>query len=463
MRLLAIGVTQKSGAARTLCGAQLALAAGELHALLGPDGAGKSAFVAILRGVQRPVRGLMLLEGRPYAPASPDEARRAGVWSAGDGASLAGALTVEENLSLGAEPARRGWIDRRSRRALACRALTELPGKGIPPWTLVKTLSLADRRRVEIARALLAPPKILLVEDPWPYVPEVSAPFFAALRRLATRGTAILYATRSVEAARACCTRYTLLREGGTVASGRMHGDGQARGKRLGEALPATLEEEPLPRLPRRMGRALVQAGAGLTLHEGEILGLAGLDGLERFPVRFGRDPDAIAGVLPGLSVADNLTLPCLRRFSYFGLLSLELQDTAALDWMEKLHLRARSPHQNAGTLSAADRQKILLGRHLLGQANVLFVEAPTRGLAGPAKRQIHALLQAIAAEGRGIVLASPDPAELLALCDTIALLRPGPQPGQPVECRPAVQWTERELAAALLEPAPTDAKRSAL
>ena len=460
MRLVAIGVTQHSGAARTLCGAQLALAAGEIHALLGADGAGKSAFVEILRGVQRPARGLMLLEGRPYAPASPDEARRAGVWSAGDGASLAGALTVEENLSLGAEPARRGWIDRRARRALACRVLAELPGEGIPPWTLVESLSLADRRRVEIARALLALPKILIVEDPWPYVPEVSAPFFAALRRLATRGTAILYATRSVEAARACCARYTLLGEGRTAASGRMHGD---RSERLEEALPPKLEEAPMPRLPRRMGRALVQAGAGLTLHEGEILGLAGLEGQARFPVRLGCDPDAIAGVLPGLSVADNLTLPCLRRFSYCGLLSLELQDAAALDWMEKLHLRARSPHQNVGALSAADRQKILLGRHLLGQANVLFVEAPTRGLAGLAKRQIHALLQTIAAEGRGIVLASPDPAELLALCDTIALLGPEQKPGRPVECRPAAQWTARELAAALLAPAPNDAKRSPL
>ncbi|MEI8234967.1 MAG: ATP-binding cassette domain-containing protein [Verrucomicrobiota bacterium] len=440
MRLLAIGVTQDSGAARALCGGvQLALAAGELHALLGPDGVGKSALLQILGGVRRPGRGLLLLDGQPYAPGSPGEARRAGVWIAGRGATLADGLTVEENLVLGAEPARRGWIDRDARRTLACQALAGLPGAAIPASALAGALSVADRRRVEIARALLAVPKVLLVEAPEPYSPAACAPFFGALRRLAAGGASILYATRSLEAARALCTRYTLLREEGTAASGRIRGDGLE-----------ALGEGPFPRLPRRMGRALLQRGDGLTLHEGEILGLAGMSG--------GAEPlRATGGILPGLSIADNLTLPSLRRFSQWGILSRERQDKTALDWMEKLHLWARTPRLDVAELSAADRQKILLGRLLLEQEAVLCLEAPTRGLAGPAKRQIHALLQSIAAEGRGILIASADPAELLALCDTIAL----PRPGRPLECRPAARWTERELAAALLERPPRRGERS--
>ncbi|MDD5349548.1 MAG: ATP-binding cassette domain-containing protein [Chthoniobacteraceae bacterium] len=440
MRLLAIGVTQDCSAAGALCGAQLALAAGELHALLGPDGAGKSAFFQILGGIRRPAGGLLLLDSQPYAPASPEEARREGVWMAGTGKTLADGLTVEENLVLGAEPARRGWIDRAARRALACQALAELPGNVIPPDAPVRSLSAANRRRVEIARALLAPPRVLLVEDSWPFLPGLSGAFFAALRRLAERGTSVLYATRSVEAARTLCTRYTLLEHGGTTASGRT---GSAMQPEAGAP-----EESAFPRLPRHQGRPLLQTPGGLTVHEGEILGVAEPGGLPRSRLLLGRGRAAArgGGILPGLSIADNLTLPCLGRFSCLGFLLRERQDTVAANWMQKLHLWARNPRQDAARLSAADRPKLLVGQLLLERAAVLFLEAPTRGLPAPAKAQIHALLQSAAAEGRGILVASADPAELLALCDTVALLRRG----QPAECRPATEWTEGELAAAL-------------
>lgn len=436
MRLLAIGVTQDFGAAGALRGAQLALAEGELHALVGGCGAGKAALLAVLGGRRRLARGLMLLDGQPYAPASPEAARRAGVWSAGRGETLADGLTVEENLVLGMEPARRGWIDRRARRSLAARALAELPVSGIPPSAPAGSLSPGDRRRVEIARAFLVLPKVLLMEEAGMSGSALSAADFGLLRRLAARGVSILCATRSPEAARAYCSRYTLLCRGGTAAFGRTRGLDAA----------ALAGPPALPRLSRHRGKTLALARDGLAVHAGEIFGLACAGPPPSLRGVGGRTRAAAGGIFPGLSLADNLTLPYLRRFGTFGFISPERQRTVAADWISKLGIRAPAPGRAAAQLSAADRVKLAVGRQLLGHAPVVAVESPTRGLDASGRAEIHALLQTAAAQGRGVIVTSFEPAELLALCDTVALVRPG----RAADCRPVEEWSEPALSAAL-------------
>ncbi|MEI6560600.1 MAG: sugar ABC transporter ATP-binding protein [Verrucomicrobiota bacterium] len=491
MRLQAIGIDKRYGATHALRAVQLAVAAGEIHALLGENGAGKSTLVNILGGAERADRGLILLDGQPFAPQGPIQARREGVAIVCQNANLAGDLSVEENLVLGGEPARRGWINRRQRREWARAALAELASEDIPLGARVGALSYADQQRVEIARALLVDPKVLILDEPTRSLSHWEiAPLFAALRRMAARGIAILSVSHFLEESLALCSRYTVLRDGEVMASGAMQETDRAG---LIRQMAGCEIREGFPRSRRHLGRPLLQLkhvsgqagphGIDLTLHEGEILGLAGLDGAGRSQTLraiFGlarlregeiwregkrsRRPaptrrwhtgigmvgeSRLEGILPSLSIADNLTLTCLGRFSAMGFLNTERQNFAALDWMEKLRIRARSPRQEVRTLSGGNQQKVLLGRLLLHRAGVLLLDEPTRGIDVRTKAQIYELIDAIAAEGKGILLVSSDPAELLGLCDTVALLRQG----RLVEMRPAKAWSEPEIIAAAMGP----------
>ena len=492
MRLQAIGVSKSYGATRALHEVGLAVAAGEIHALLGENGAGKSTLVRILGGEEQPDRGVLLLDGLVYAPAEPFAARRAGVAMVCQESTLAEDLTVEDNLVLGLEPARRGgWIDRRERRTLAHSALAQLQSDDIPLGARVATLSQANRQRVEIARAFLADPKLLILDEPTRSLSHwETAPLFEAIRRMAARGISILFISHFLEESQALCSCYTVLRNGERAAFGSM-----AEVDRAGllQCMAGCDVQEIFTRSPRRRGKPLLQlkqvSGRSsprqidLTLHAGEILGLAGLDGAGRSQTLrtvFGLAPfhkgqilqDGIRsrwgtpsrrlrsgigmvtenrqeGILPSLAVADNLTLTCMTRFSLLGFLANERQEFAALDWMEKLHIRARSPRQPSSELSGGNQQKVILGRLLLHHADVLLLDEPTRGIDVPTKAQIYQIIDTIAYQGKGILLVSSDPAELLGLCDTIAMLRHG----RLVEMRPACEWTEPEIIAAALGP----------
>jgi len=491
MRLQAIGVSKSYGATRALHEVQLTLAAGEIHALLGENGAGKSTLVKILSGAERPDGGLLLLDGLTYNPRGPLEARREGVSIVCQETTLADDLSVEENLMLGAEPSQRGWIQHQQSREMAAWALEELHAEDLPLQARVGSLPYADRQRVEIARAFLADPKLLILDEPTRSLSHwETAPLFDALRRMAARGISILYISHYLEEAQALCSRYTVLRDGENVAAGSISDVDRAG---LIRHMAGRDIQEFFPPSRRHRGKALLQlkhiSGSmsphrlDLTLHEGEILGLSGLDGAGRSETlrtvfgltslregeiwrdgkrsRWGTPPRRLRtgigmaaehrqeGILPSLPIADNLTLPCLNRFGFLGFLSLEDQTFLALDWMEKLRIRARSPRQASEELSGGNQQKVILGRLLMQHPSVLLLDEPTRGIDVQTKMQIYTLIAAIADEGKGVLLVSSDPAELLGLCDTIALLRQG----RLVDLRPSREWTEPEIIATAIGP----------
>lgn len=491
MRLQAIGVSKSYGPTRALREVRLDVEEGEIHALLGENGAGKSTLLRILGGDERADGGRILLDEEPCVLESPRQARLAGLFRISEQRTLADDLTVEENLMLGLEPARRGWIDHRQIRELAHSALAQLHGEPIPPDLPARLLTCGQAQRVEIARALLGDPKVLLLDEPTRSLSHWEiAPLFETLRRLARRGVSLIFISHFLEEAQALCSHYTMLRDGERVASGRLDevDTGGLIRAMTGRDLPP-----PTARPPRYRGKPLLElkkvSGPSsprqidLTLHEGEILGLAGLDGAGRTETlravfglasvregeiwrrgqraRRGTPPRALRagiglavedrreGILSTLSLADNLTLPCLGRFGVLGFLNLERQAFAALDWMEKLHIRARGPYQRAGELSGGNQQKVILARLLLHHATVLLLDEPTRGIDLPTKAQIHEILTELAHQGKGLLLVSSDPAELLGLCDTIALLRQG----RLVESHPASEWTQEAIIAAALGP----------
>ncbi len=479
MRLEASNIHKHYGPDRALRGASLQLAMGEIHALLGENGAGKSTLARILGGAEPPGAGAMRLDERQYAPRQPLEALRLGVASMGSAPRLPDELTVEEAVALGLEPSRGGWIARHSLREQVTWALDRLESRDLPLTAKTGSLSLPDRQRVELARALLIGTRVLILDEPTRALAQwETGALFNALRRLAASGVAILFITHFLEEAFALCDRYTVLREGRTAASGVIATATKARLLEAMAGAPMVQGAPPPPRRKPHFGRGVlwlenVSSRNGirevsLKLHEGEILGLAGLDGagrgellrmiLRREPLRSGKiwrggtsglSAPANDGVFESMDVAENLLLPALCRYSFLGLLSPEREMSAARDWIAKLRLHTRSPRLRGGTLPGGSRQKLRLGRLLLQDPAVLLLDEPTRGMDARSQLEVHRLVESVAAQGKGVLWVGNNPGELLLVCHNIAVLRRG----RLVEIRPSGKWTEPEMIAAALGP----------
>jgi len=448
-----------------------AVGEGEIHALLGENGAGKSTLVKIIYGLLRPDEGRMWLRGRPHAPHDPRAARAAGVAMVFQHFSLFDALTVAENIALGMEAPP-------PRRALARRIATVSRDYGLPldPGRRVATLSAGERQRVEIVRCLLQDPRLLIMDEPTSVLtPQEAELLFATLRRLAGRGTAILYISHKLDEIRAHCDRATILRQGRVVASldprtasagelaALMVGGSLREVDRAGRSPGATiLELRGLSaRAATREGTAL--DGISLSLREGEVLGIGGVAGngqeellaalsgemptppgtviLEgRDLSRSGPEARRAAGLLtapedrlghaavPGMSLAENTLLTGAGRH---GLARRGMVDRAAATAfadriIAAFDVRTPGPQTAAGALSGGNLQKFVIGREVLGRPRVLAVNQPTWGVDAGAAAAIRQALLDLARGGAGVVVISQDLDELLELSDRFAALNGG-------------------------------------
>src|SRR5947208_12759221 len=216
------GVRKAFGATQALDGVDLSVADGEICGLVGQNGAGKSTLMAILSGALVPDAGSMVIDGRPYTPRSPIEARRAGVAMIYQELSLAPDLTVMENMLLGAEPLRRGLIDWTAMRAQAAAALAQLGHDDIPPDAIAGDLSVAQQQLVEIARALAVGCRMLVLDEPTSSLGRADVEhLFALLRRLKAQGHAIVYISHFIEEVQALTDRFVVLRDGRNAGEGR--------------------------------------------------------------------------------------------------------------------------------------------------------------------------------------------------------------------------------------------------
>src|SRR6266581_7419654 len=218
-------VAKRFGPTVALDGVDLTLGAGEVHALIGENGAGKSTLMNIVAGAVRPGRGAMHVDGRPYAPASPLEARRRGIALIHQELSLCPHLSVAENILLGIEPARWGWVDRRAARRRALALLGHFGRRELDPDRRVAELPLAARQVIEICRALAADARILLMDEPTSSLQrEEVERLFALIRHLAASGIAVIYISHFLEEVREIADRYTILRDGRSVDAGLIAG-----------------------------------------------------------------------------------------------------------------------------------------------------------------------------------------------------------------------------------------------
>jgi ribose transport system ATP-binding protein len=477
------GVRKRFGATQALDGVDLTVAAGEVHALLGQNGAGKSTLMKVLSGAIPPDAGAMRIDGADYAPATPADARHAGVAMIYQELSLAPHLTVAENILLGVEPHRFGVLDRAAMRLRAVRALEELHHPHIRPDSIAGTLPIAAQQIVEIARAVAVGCRVLVLDEPTSSLSQADAEaLFALIARLREQGHAIVYITHFIEEAKRVADRFTVLRDGRTVGGGEM---ATATVPAIVDLMVGRRMEQLYPRSARTRGDTLLVvddlAGAGgkpalasFTLHRGEVLGIAGLVGAGRTELLralAGLDPIASGrvtlgafsapatpadrwaqgmalvsenrkeeGLALGLSIADNLTLSRLP-----AVVRPSARRPLTERWIKQLDVRCQGPDQPIGELSGGNQQKVAIARLLHHGVDVLLLDEPTRGIDVASKAQIYDLIDALVTREhppKAVIMVSSYLPELLGVCDRIAVMcrgRLGP-------ARPAAEWTEQSL-----------------
>ena len=478
-------VSKSFGATRALDGVSLAVAAGETRALIGENGAGKSTLMKILSGAIRPDSGSLWLGGEPFAPRGPREARRKGVAMIYQELALAPDLTVEANVMLGQEQTRLGFIRRRDHQRAVAQALGLLEHPDIHPRAKIRDLGLGARQVVEIARALVAQARVLVLDEPTSTLTSRDAErLFTIVDRLRERGMAIIYISHFLEETRRIAQTYTVLRDGRTAAHGSL---AETSERAIITAMVGRALSELFPRTPRAPGAPVLELSevaprhgnrpANLTLRRGEVLGLAGLVGAGRttllraiyglhpvvvgtvrvaaFPDRTGSPRARIAqgvgfasedrkgeGLALDLSIEDNATLSALERHSRLGFLNLSDRRRAVAGLMESLRIKARGPRDRAANLSGGNQQKVALARLLHQQADVFLLDEPTRGIDVGSKAEIYAMIGRQAAQGRAVLMVSSYLPELLGVCDRIAVM----SRGLLSEARPAADWTEHSI-----------------
>jgi ribose transport system ATP-binding protein len=466
------GITKQFGATCALEEVSLRVQPGEVVALVGENGAGKSTLMKVLAGAHQPDHGEMRIQGRPFAPASPLEARRAGVAMIYQELSLAPHLTVAANIMLGMEPSRWGWIRHAEVKEHAAQALRRLGHAEIRPETRVADLPIAAQQLVEIARALAIGCAILVLDEPTSSLTrEDVTRLFELIRELKRQGLSIIYISHFLEEVREIADRVVVLRDGGAVGEGPAH---ELSIDRLVALMVGREVRALYARSDRRPAETVLEVqdlagfakpdSATFSLRRGEVFGIAGLLGAGRTELvrcLFGLDPVRRGSIRLGawwgpasplrrwaqgagmlsedrkreglalsLSVADNITLSRSRGFGPGGLVFPGRQAEAARHWMRRLDIRCRGPFQPAAALSGGNQQKVALARLLQHDVDVLLLDEPTRGIDVGAKATVYRLIDELAAgppdrsrAPKAVLMVSSYLPELLGICDRIAVM----------------------------------------
>ncbi len=463
-------VSKSFEAVRALRRISFDLEPGEVHALLGENGAGKSTLIKIIAGAHRPDAGLVRIVGEAVRHFTPAAARRLGVACIYQQPALFPDLSVAENIALRLEPAaafrRVSWPQRRAR---AAELLGQI-GAGLGPDTEVSRLSMPEQQLVEIACAIGAGARIVLMDEPTASLTcTEQALLFGVVRGLRDRGAGVIYITHRLEEIFALADRVTVLRDGESVGTSRVSAvtESSLIQQMVGRALeplcpPAAGAPGPCRLSLQGLGCAAGGVrGVSLDLRAGEILGLAGLVGAGRTElartvfgispadagailvdgerVEIHSPPAAIArgiallpedrrrhGIILELSVAANITLASLQRVFPGTWLRPGAERALAAALMRDLDVRASGPDAPAHSLSGGNQQKTALARWLATEPKVLLLDEPTQGVDVGAKAEIHKLIRALAAQGMAVLLISSDLPEILGMSDRIAVMRGG-------------------------------------
>jgi ribose transport system ATP-binding protein len=444
---------------------------GEVHALLGENGAGKSTLVKILSGVVDPDVGEIFLNGKAYSPRGFTAAQAAGVSTAFQELSLLPNLTVGENLLLPNLPKTvPGIVSKRRIFAAARKILVEYGGTDIDPTRVVDSLSLAEKQRVELIRAISRRPSLLILDEPTAALAEPEW-LFTLIGRLRAEGCAILYISHRLAEVRRLCGSSTVLRNGASVATVELNGtrDSEIFHLMVGLAPEADGQRDNIQSvkatMPALRVRDLASAdlrGVSFDLRQGEVLGLAALEGqgqrqllrvlagLERCQgsielqgksIRLGSPGQALRtgagigfvpeerkteGVFLGMTAEANMSLSVLDLLKRFGLVDRKREQAKVSAEAKRVDLSDRYVPMPLAALSGGNQQKALIGRVLLSGARVLVMFDPTRGVDVGTKQVIHRVIREFAASGGSVLIYSTEIPELVKLCDRCLVIYQG-------------------------------------
>ncbi|MCC7421792.1 MAG: sugar ABC transporter ATP-binding protein [Planctomycetaceae bacterium] len=478
------GISKRFGATRALEDVSFEVGPGEVMALIGENGAGKSTLMKILSGAYQPDGGTMELGGQPYRPSGPHDARLSGVGMIYQELTLAPHLSIEDNILLGRETHRFGFLRRGAQRPRVREILSRLGHGDLDPRTPVSELSVGLQQLVEIGRALALDARVIVFDEPTSSLTRHDAArLFEIIRRLREQGLGIIYISHFLEEVRTVCQRYTVLRDGRSVGSGDLKDAAESQivslmvGRSVADLFPGVPHTpgECVVRVEGLSGRRMPRE-LSLEIRRGEILGIAGLVGAGRtefLRCLFGLDAVKsgsvkVAGIVQsptpqrmiaaglglvsedrkgeGLaqvrSIADNLTYSRMEVYSRCGVLDVRRRDEAARGWMQTLQVKARGPSQPVVELSGGNQQKVAIARVLHQDADVLLLDEPTRGIDVGTKSEIYRLMGEAAAAGKAVIFVSSYFAELRHVCDRIAVLARG----RLRDTRAASEWTEETL-----------------
>ena len=462
------GISKSFPGIRALSAVDFDVEAGEVHAVVGENGAGKSTLMKVLAGVYQPDDGTIELDGVAVRLSDPIEARRRGIGMVYQELNLVPDLTVAENILLGSTPSRFGLVDRRALREQARAVLDELDAR-IHTDDLVGSLTVSQQQIVEIAKVYAARPRIVVLDEPTSSLSEhETQSLFRIIGRMTEAGLAVIYISHRLREVLDISQRVTVLRDGRLVDTRPTSGITAAEMIRLMVGRDLT---EVFPKREVEIGEValsvtgLSRAGEfddiSLTVRSGEMLGLAGLVGAGRTEVAraiFGLDNrdaglieidgtvvnirgprDAVRagiayvpedrkrdGIVPQLSIKDNISLAVLDRVSAAGWIRPNAERTLARQKADELTVTPPAITPRVDTLSGGNQQKVVFAKWLAAGPRVLILDEPTRGVDVGAKADIHTIIGELAARGTAIVLISSELPEVLAVSDRILVLHDG-------------------------------------
>jgi ribose transport system ATP-binding protein len=473
-------VTKRFGATVALDKASFRVKRGAVHALLGENGAGKSTTVKLLSGLMRPDEGSISVMGQEVTMHGPKDAHRAGVQTAFQEMTLVRDLTVAQNLLMSYEPT--GWLGRIKRREsqrLAAEWLDRLELHEVRPGAYIRDLALPVRQKIEIAKAIVRGPQVLLLDEP---TSALSGRDVAWLSRrideMKARGVTFVFISHRMQEVREFCDSLTVYRNGkdvGAFETANISDDDVIRlviGRSLEAKYPPKVPAPARSETPAMEARGIKVDGVvtdfNLTLKQGEVRGIAALQGMgqrELFEALFGAEfidqgqilidgkpvtltstADSLkAGVataflpedrkteglflrLPG---GENVSLPVIKRFSRFGLIDRK-REQAAIAWsLAQMEVNPRALYKPCLSFSGGNRQKIAMAKWMLTQSRVWLMFDPTRGIDVGTKHQIFVLMRAFAAAVGAVLFYSTDVPELVNVCDRVSVMYRGRNVGE--------------------------------
>jgi rhamnose transport system ATP-binding protein len=464
-----IGISKQFGTIQALRDVDLALYSGEVHALLGENGAGKSTVVKILGGIHRPDTGIIKIGGEAVELHSPAQAQHQGIAVIHQEPTLFPDLNVAENVFMGRHPRDRfGRVDWRGMYEEVEHLLASLDVP-LSVYTPVQGLSVADQQLVEIAKALSLNARVLVMDEPTAALSahEVEK-LFGITKQLRQRGVAILFVSHRLEEVFELADRITVLRDGShviTAPASELTPEALIRhmvGRELTALFPkgeAEIGEVLLD--VRHLTRKGVFEDVSFQLRRGEILGFAGLVGAGRTEVarvifgidradsgeiRVGKESVHISspnvamqhglayvpedrrqqGLIMDFSIAANMTLPILQQVSRLGVVNRQRERELATSYSQQLRVRSAGIDQLVKALSGGNQQKVVLAKWLVTNPSILILDEPTRGIDIGAKAEVHRIISDLASKGLAIILISSELPEVLAMSDRVLVMHEG-------------------------------------